>query len=190
MHSAQLWFVCGPQSDLASPLCAFCRPAYPSIALTTVSVMSLALLCVCMSMRARVHADARFYVRSVQVTSWWHKCVFSLSAARRDNRALERTHTHSDMLTCLREGPRSLDGCHYTAYHQNVRMGLKAAAVEQVDSGCLSDNRLNSGLLTPPRVSDRLLAEYCCANAADAKSTVITDLFQTTGMGIENASID
>lgn len=69
-------------------------------------------------------------------------------------------------------------------------MGLKAAAVEQVDSGCLPDNRLNSGLLTPPRISDRLLAEYCCANAADAKSSVITDLFQTTGMGIENASID
>lgn len=55
----------------------------------------------------------------------------------------------------LREGPRSLDGCHYTAYHLNVRMGMKAAAVEQVDSGCLTDNTHNSGLLTPPHRSSR-----------------------------------
>ncbi|KAL1278546.1 hypothetical protein QQF64_025219 [Cirrhinus molitorella] len=61
----------------------------------------------------------------------------------------------------LREGPRSLDGCHYTAYHQNVRMGMKAAAVEQVDLGCLSDNALNSGLLTPPRRSNTIRVEQC-----------------------------
>ncbi len=41
----------------------------------------------------------------------------------------------------LREGPRSLDGCHYTAYHQNVRM--KAAAVERlIQVVCLITHRI------------------------------------------------
>lgn len=150
-------------------------------------------------MRVHVNESARtcrcaflreIYASDILVTQ---VCLFSLrTAAHRDN-SPEHLSARTRIKTCLhapREGPRSLDGCHYTAYHQNVRMGLKAAAVEQVDSGCLSDNRLNSELLTPPRISDRLLAEYRCANTADAKSTVITDLFQTTGMGIENASID
>lgn len=71
----------------------------------------------------------------------------------------------------LREGPRSLDGCHYTAYHQNVRMGMKAAAVERVDSGCLSDNAQNSGLLTPPRRCNTILAE--CADAKQQTHRVL-----------------
>ncbi len=43
----------------------------------------------------------------------------------------------------LREGPRSLDGCHYTAYHQNVRMGMKAAAMERlIQVVCLITHRI------------------------------------------------
>lgn len=51
---------------------------------------------------------------------------------------------------------------------------MKAAAVEQVDSGCLSDNTQNSGLFTPPRRCNAILAE--CAHAKQQR-TVRTDPF-------------
>lgn len=143
-----------------------------SIALTTVSVMSLVSLCVRMRMRLRVNAYARICATDNSVTQ---DCR-SLSELPPPETKVHSDHAHTFRHAhMLREGPRSLDGCHFTAYHQNVRMGMKAAAVEQVDSGCLSDNEQNSGLLTPPRRSDTLLAEFCHANAK--QQTVRSDLF-------------
>lgn len=164
MHSARLWFVCCPPFELDSPRCAFCCPTYiisPIYCSDNCLLMSLVSLWV--RMRTRVCVNSSAWICAAD--NWVTQVCRSLSELPpRVHSARAHTFRHAYI---LREGPRSLDGCHYTAYHENVRMGRKAATVEQVDSGCLSDRARNSRLLTPPHISDTLLAEYCRANAKE-----------------------
>lgn len=182
MHSAQLWFVCCPRFELDSPRCAFCCPTYiisPVYCSDNCLLMSLVSLCVRMRMRVCVNAYAWICAVDNSVTQVCRSLSELPPVETRVHSAHAHTFRHAYI---LREGPRSLDGCHYTAYHQNVRMGMKAAAVEQVDSGCLSDNTRNSRLLTPPHISDMLLAEYCRANAKQQTQRGLWELtpLQTT----------
>lgn len=142
---------------------------------------------VCAHMRMRVCVNAYVWICAAD-NSVTQVCR-SLSELPPVETRVHSAHAHTFRHAyILREGPRSLDGCHYTAYHQNVRMGMKAAAVEQVDSGCLSDNTRNSRLLTPPHISDTLLAEYCRTNAKQQTQRGLWELtlLQTTKCSMGN----
>lgn len=87
MHWVVLWFVCGPQSDLASPLCAFSRQLTPPL------LWQLSLWC-----------PWRCYACTMQmhISTWdlceWHLIdtgVFSLSEPQPTETTVQSTYAHT-----------------------------------------------------------------------------------------------